>query len=130
MYSWLYLTARGFNIGTRLIEEFLANTSLPRCLDLRETAEVISKVRILLCFPDAQVGFKMFLNITPTVTLPTSFIPGAEKSDITSNVTGAEAGLDLSKQTKEFGLVLTENPLDEFVELPPEVLQGLSLIHI
>jgi len=36
---------RGYNIGTRLIEDFLARTSMPRCADFRETAEVISKVR-------------------------------------------------------------------------------------
>ncbi len=35
---------RGYNIGTRLIEDFLARTSIPRCNDFRETAEVISKV--------------------------------------------------------------------------------------
>lgn len=47
----------GYNIGMRLIEDFLARSNLGRCKDFRETADVISKV-----------GFKMFLNITPMVT--------------------------------------------------------------
>lgn len=37
--------SRGYNIGTRLIEDFLARSNLPRCTDLREVAEVVSKVR-------------------------------------------------------------------------------------
>eukprot|EP00160_Parvularia_atlantis_P012265 Unigene2450_Nuclearia_a/m.7561 Unigene2450_Nuclearia_a/g.7561 ORF Unigene2450_Nuclearia_a/g.7561 Unigene2450_Nuclearia_a/m.7561 type:complete len:199 (-) Unigene2450_Nuclearia_a:9-605(-) len=51
------LEKMGYNIGVRLIEDFLARSNARRCADLRETAEVISKV-----------GFKMFLNITPAVT--------------------------------------------------------------
>lgn len=46
----------GYNIGLRLIEEFLARSGLGRCTNFKDTAEVISKV-----------GFKMFLNITPAV---------------------------------------------------------------
>lgn len=47
----------GYNMGMRLIEDFLAKSNSGSCSNLRETAEVISKV-----------GFKMFLNITPVVT--------------------------------------------------------------
>ena len=36
--------SRGYNIGVRLIEDFLAKANTGRCRDLRETAEVISKV--------------------------------------------------------------------------------------
>jgi len=36
---------RGYNMGTRLIEDFLARTGLQRCSTFAETAEVISKVR-------------------------------------------------------------------------------------
>ncbi|KJE94127.1 BET3 family protein, variant [Capsaspora owczarzaki ATCC 30864] len=57
-WGWGWVDAhRGYNIGIRLIEEFLARTNTGKCQDLKETAEVISKV-----------GFKMFLGITPTVT--------------------------------------------------------------
>lgn len=47
---------RGYNIGTRLIEDFLARTNLPRCTDFTQTAEILSKV-----------GFKAFLNVSPSI---------------------------------------------------------------
>lgn len=47
----------GYNIGTRLIEEFLAKTLVSKCSDFRETVECICKV-----------GFKMFLNLTPSIS--------------------------------------------------------------
>ncbi|CAN0335837.1 unnamed protein product, partial [Ascophyllum nodosum] len=39
---------RGYNIGVRLIDEFLANSNVSTpgaCADLREAADVIAKVR-------------------------------------------------------------------------------------
>ena len=38
------LEKMGYNIGTRLIEEFLAKTSLGRCADFKDVGEVITKV--------------------------------------------------------------------------------------
>ena len=38
------LSPRGYNIGVRLIEDFLARSSVGRCQDFRETADVIAKV--------------------------------------------------------------------------------------
>ncbi|KAJ7905728.1 transport protein particle complex subunit [Mycena olivaceomarginata] len=78
------LEKMGYNIGTRLIEDFLAKSNIGRCADFREVGEVVSKV-----------GFKSFLNITPTASVGSSFT-----------------------------LTLDENPLAEFVELPDEVLEG------
>ncbi|XP_035651669.1 trafficking protein particle complex subunit 3 isoform X6 [Oncorhynchus keta] len=51
------LDKMGYNIGVRLIEDFLARSSVGRCQDFRETADVIAKV-----------AFKMYLGITPSVT--------------------------------------------------------------
>lgn len=34
----------GYNIGIRLIEDFLAKSSAPTCTNFREVAEMISKV--------------------------------------------------------------------------------------
>ncbi|KAK6427972.1 hypothetical protein LTR95_015887, partial [Oleoguttula sp. CCFEE 5521] len=51
------LDRMGYNIGLRLIEDFLAKSNTGACQNLRETAEVISKT-----------GFKIFLNITPVVS--------------------------------------------------------------
>lgn len=78
------LEKMGYNIGLRLIEEVLAKTSLPRCQNFRDTAEAISKV-----------GFKMFLNITPTIA-------------------------NWTPDNQQFSLLLAENPLAHYVELPDE----------
>lgn len=47
-FTYLNLTIRfvfrGYNIGIRLIDEFLAKSNVSRCVDFKETAEVIAKV--------------------------------------------------------------------------------------
>ncbi|KAG7192375.1 transport protein particle 22 kDa subunit [Scheffersomyces spartinae] len=78
------LDSMGYNIGIRLIEEFLAKTGAARCHTMKETAEIILKV-----------GFKMFLNITPQVD-------------------------NWSLDNRQFSLILNENPLADFVELPSD----------
>ncbi|KAK3641152.1 hypothetical protein LTR56_006874 [Elasticomyces elasticus] len=78
------LDRMGYNIGLRLIEDFLAKTNSGTCSNFRETAEMIAKV-----------GFKVFMNITPTVG---SWAP----------------------EGKAFSLVFEENPLADFVELPDD----------
>ena len=45
------LEKMGYNIGMRLIEDFLAKSNQGRCRDFRETADVVSKVR----YPDCVV---------------------------------------------------------------------------
>jgi hypothetical protein len=42
------LERMGYNIGVRLIEDFLAKSSAPACTNFREVAEMISKVHRLL----------------------------------------------------------------------------------
>ncbi|CDZ96622.1 Transport protein particle (TRAPP) complex subunit [Phaffia rhodozyma] len=86
------LNKMGYNIGTRLIEDFLSRTSLQRCTDFTQTGEIISKV-----------GFKSFLNITPTLTFPPA--------------TG-------SGSPQEFSLILEDNPLADMVELPGDAIEG------
>ncbi|KAF4302130.1 putative bet3 family protein [Botryosphaeria dothidea] len=78
------LDKMGYNIGLRLIEDFLAKSNTTSCSNFREVAEMISKV-----------GFKIFLNITPTITNWTS-------------------------DNKQFSLIFDENPLADFVELPDD----------
>lgn len=46
----------GYNIGTRLIDDFLAKSKIQRCKTFSETSEVI-----------ASVAFKMFLGVTALV---------------------------------------------------------------
>eukprot|EP00735_Rhodelphis_limneticus_P014702 TRINITY_DN8777_c0_g1::TRINITY_DN8777_c0_g1_i1::g.23870::m.23870 TRINITY_DN8777_c0_g1::TRINITY_DN8777_c0_g1_i1::g.23870 ORF type:complete len:202 (+),score=46.75,sp/Q86K94/TPPC3_DICDI/57.14/6e-72,TRAPP/PF04051.11/3.8e-39,AAA_32/PF13654.1/0.088 TRINITY_DN8777_c0_g1_i1:38-607(+) len=77
------LDKMGYNIGLRLIDEFLAKSNLGgKCKTFKETADVIAKV-----------GFKMFLGITAQVT-------------------------NWNSEQSEFSLILEENPLADFVELP------------
>lgn len=89
-------------MGTRLIEDFLARSNLPRCTDLTQTAEIISKV-----------GFKSFLNVVPSI-LPVVAAP----PPTASGSGGSQEG------RQEFGLVLDENPLAEMVELPEAAVEG------
>ncbi|KAL2913597.1 hypothetical protein HK105_206899 [Polyrhizophydium stewartii] len=83
------LDKMGYNMGTRLIDDYLAKTGSGRCADLRETAEAIAKS-----------GFKLFLGVSPTVA-------------------------NWAPDGKEFSLILDENPLAEFVELPEPALSSL-----
>ncbi|KAK3424189.1 hypothetical protein EUGRSUZ_F00980 [Eucalyptus grandis] len=87
------LDQMGYNIGTRLIDEFLAKANISRCVDFKETAEMIAKV-----------GFKMFLGVTASVT----------NWDIEGTCCN---------------MVLEENPLVDFVELP-DTCQGLYYCNV
>lgn len=46
----------GYNIGCRIIEDFLARTGFPRCSSFKETGDVVGKC-----------AFKIFLNVSPHV---------------------------------------------------------------
>lgn len=95
------LDKMGYNIGLRLIEDFLARSNMGRCNNFRETADAIAKVcrilnevfAIFKSVNTTQVGFKAFLNVSPTIT-------------------------NWSPDGREFSLILDENPLTDFVELP------------
>lgn len=50
------LERMGYNMGMRIIEDFLARTQSQRCLDMRETADKI------------QQAFRMYLNMQPTIS--------------------------------------------------------------
>ena len=92
------LDKMGYNIGTRIVDEFFAQSQPNRrmCKTFRETVEVIAKE-----------GFKMFLGITCDVNaLP----------QVNSKIQGQNA--DYMGQ-REFSLILRENPLADFVVLPP-----------
>ena len=52
------LDKMGYNIGVRLVEDFLCRTNSGKCNDFRDTAEKV------------QLAFKLFLGISPTVTSP------------------------------------------------------------
>jgi len=44
VHSFIVPLYRGYNIGVRLIEDFLARSGQGKCHDFRETADVIAKV--------------------------------------------------------------------------------------
>lgn len=46
------LEKMGYNIGMRLIEDFLAKTGAGRCANFRDTADMISKVCGIVSTPD------------------------------------------------------------------------------
>ncbi|XP_075056744.1 trafficking protein particle complex subunit 3-like protein isoform X1 [Mixophyes fleayi] len=50
-----YLDTMGYNIGVRIIEDFLANSGIKKCRSYSETVDIIAKV-----------AFKMYLGITPS----------------------------------------------------------------
>jgi trafficking protein particle complex subunit 3 len=124
------LDKMGYNIGTRLIEDFLARSNIQRCQDFKETAEVVSKV-----------GFKSFLNITPTIThhnrssIQTTTGTSADNASTSGDTAGQPGNVNdataatgasalANNTTQEFSLTFEENPLAEFVELPEDARQG------
>lgn len=83
--SFLVIGCRGYNIGLRIVEDFLAKTAIPRCLDFKDVSERI------------QSAFRLYLGITPTIA-------------------------NWSQANDEFSLVLDNNPLAEFAELPDHLI--------
>jgi len=93
-------------MGLKLVEEFLAKSGCDACNSFRETAEMIAKVNVLWIFLliQHQQAFKMFLGVTCEVS---NYV---EKDNC-------------------FSLILNDNPLIDYVELPKH-LQGLSYSNI
>ncbi|SRR5258706_15008215 len=56
----------------------------------------------------------MFLNIVPTISHSATVAPAST----------ANANKQVQNQLPTFGLILDENPLADFVELPEEALEG------
>ncbi|XP_055289373.1 trafficking protein particle complex subunit 3-like protein [Moschus berezovskii] len=89
-----YLDTMGYSIGTRLVEDFLARSCVGRCHSYSEIADII-----------AQVAFKMYLGITPSVTCNNA-------------------------SRNEFSLILDKNPLVEFVEELPTGRSSLCYCNL
>ena len=87
------LDKMGYNIGVRLVDEFLAKARVARCASFRDAAEAVGKQAL-----------RMFLNVTATVA-------------------------NWSPDGTECSLLLSENPLADFVELPEE-LRGLRYSNL
>mmetsp|Transcript_73071 Transcript_73071/g.136536 ORF Transcript_73071/g.136536 Transcript_73071/m.136536 type:complete len:189 (-) Transcript_73071:117-683(-) len=83
------LEKMGYNIGLRLVDEFLAKSGAGSCQDFRETAEVIAKVAL-----------RMFLGVSAEV-------------------------VQWNRDLTACSLVLPDNPLAEYVELPANLTNRL-----
>merc|ERR1719356_2189633 len=83
------LEKMGYNIGLRIVDEFLGKSGVSSCQDFRETAEVIAKV-----------GLRMFLGVSAEVVM-------------------------WNRELTACSLVLPENPLADYVELPPNLTNRL-----
>lgn len=77
------LETMGYNIGIRLVDEFLAKTRMQRCSSFKETAEVIAKQ-----------AFSMFLNVQASVTNQSA--DGKECSLVRRGSSDGQAGLQAS----------------------------------
>ena len=77
------LETMGYNIGVRLIDDFLSKTDV-NCEDINDTADAIAKS-----------GFRAYLGITCDVA-------------------------NWSDDKKEFSLIMTENPMTDYVEVREE----------
>lgn len=86
------LDRMGYNIGLRLIEDYLAKSNTPRCRDLKDVADKI------------QHAFQLYLNVMPSID-------------------------NWSQANDEFSIILYNNPLTEFVELP-DSLQDMNYLNI
>ncbi|EJD32567.1 TRAPP I complex [Auricularia subglabra TFB-10046 SS5] len=92
--------------------------------DYEDYAEVNKQLRRnLINARNTQVGFKSFLNITPSVTHSTpSSRPVSQIT--TSSGPGAAQQSQAQQAGQWFTLTFDENPLAEFVELPDDALEG------
>jgi hypothetical protein len=52
------LDKMGYNIGMRLIEDFLAKSNTGRCANFKETADIISKVSLIHLFASAMLDHR------------------------------------------------------------------------
>jgi len=80
------LDQMGYNIGQRIIDEFLAKSGVNRCADFKDSCDTL-----------AQVALPMFLNVKGDIP------PGSWNHSQT-----------------ECSLMVPENPMIDFVELPDE----------
>ena len=147
------LDRRGYNIGIRLIDEFLAKSKTGKCIDFRDTADKIAKVgpqsayiltwhtclapvlTWLTCLDMIlQVGFKMFLNTSAAVA---NWNAESTECSLVSphhldheNLAKPELQIQEEVSMLFVGVqILEDNPLTDFVELP-ENYSGLIYCNV
>ena len=109
----------GYNIGVRIVEDFLARTTTARCTDMKDTAEKI------------QSAFKMYLGVNPTIT---NWSPSNDEFSLIFGKLMKKYMCNLYRKSLFayvyilkcfvllFNLIIDQNPMTEFVELPENFL--------
>ncbi|XP_076067487.1 blocked early in transport 3 [Oratosquilla oratoria] len=77
------LERMGYNIGMRLIEDFLARAHPGRCYDLRDTADKI------------QQAFKLYLGVTPNIS---SWSPSGDEFSVVMDTNPLAEFVELPEQ--------------------------------
>ena len=100
------LDKMGHSMGVRCVDEYLAklSTAAPPCSNFMDTAEVLAKS-----------AFKMFLGITADVVVHNDTI----QEDASEHAGAGGPGTS----SPAYSLILTDNPLAIFVELPDAYLE-------
>jgi trafficking protein particle complex subunit 3 len=106
------LDKMGHSMGVRCVDEYLAklSTAAPPCSNFLDTAEVLAKS-----------AFKMFLGITADVVIHATSLTTSSTVDGGGEGTTEAGGTEASAPS--YSLILHDNPLAIFVELP-EQYQG------
>lgn len=120
----------GKDIGYRLVDELLAVTQIKRCAGIEVTIDIL-----------ANIGFKLFLGVVPTVTndLSSNVMPTVDfkninlskNEDETFKVDSVSESIPktITPASKEYYLSFEENPLERFVSLPKH-LEGLKFSNV
>jgi hypothetical protein len=102
----------------RLIDDFLSHSGIGRCTDFRETAEIVAKVKLNIS--RSEIRCTRFQHLLQFVSLPPSLDDHIIQVGLKVflGVAGQVGNFDVKKN--EFSLILDDNPLVEFVELPEQ----------
>ncbi|KAL6538408.1 hypothetical protein OROGR_012396 [Orobanche gracilis] len=132
------LDQMGYNIGVRLVDEFLAKSNVSRCVDFRETAEVIAKLiddNSLLAHDKSIKLWEASDWQCWLYGLTNSFEALVETCGSKDGV-GFKMFLGVTASVTNWdpegttcSLILEDNPLVDFVELP-DTCQGLHYCNI
>ncbi|GJT12386.1 wall-associated receptor kinase 2-like protein [Tanacetum coccineum] len=115
----------GYNIGIRLIDEFLAKSNVTRCVDLRETAEIIAKACLLLMIQEDVKGrLKAFQHIYVLTDMELCV-----SSDVVINLWHDSTDADKAEETeKEDEVVFSGGKMQGFEVIVPG--KATLLLHL
>lgn len=111
---------RGYNIGIRIVDEFCAKNRGARCRTFKEAMESVAKVRGLTSTLPGNGSHVRCVTSTPTPLTPNP--PLAATQDAFRMFLGVSAVVEgWNAEFSACTLRLPDNPLADFVELPPSM---------